>query len=377
MSRKIRLQPNKETYDKLLKWFGCVRKTYNWTLDNLKKNQKLPINFIWLRNRFVNECNIPREFRYLLNTPKHIREGAIEDLVKGYKLNFAKGEHFEMKFRKRKDYQSITIPKESIKLIKENVGLKMYPTYLQNFIKMNTRRCSEVQYDCRMVLDKLGRIYLYVPMHAKVQENQLDKTSWAGLDPGVRTFMTLYSPQGLAFKYAVNDNVRLYRLCRHLDSLVSRTSTLTGRKKSRSQRAEQRLRYRIKHLVNECHWKVIHHMLTRFNNIVISPFEVKQMVKRKSRVLNNKTVRSMYNWSHYNFRMRLMDRAKKLGANVVVNTEEYTTKTCTLCGHINDVGSKKVIHCKNCHHLVDRDVNGSRNLFLKTCSIVQAMDLPR
>ena len=94
---------NPETKQELKKWFGCVRKTYNSTLENIKA-RNLPIDRYWLRNRFVNACNIPKNQSYLLNTPKHVREGAIDELVDAYKINFKKKEPFEMKFRSNTRY---------------------------------------------------------------------------------------------------------------------------------------------------------------------------------------------------------------------------------------------------------------------------------
>lgn len=50
---------------------------------------------------------------------------------------------------------------------------------------------------------------------------------------------------------------------------------------------------------------------------------------------------------------------------LVVCTEEYTSKTCTRCGSLNDVGSSEVYQCSNCDLIIDRDVNGARNIFIK------------
>lgn len=362
---KIRLKPNKETYHILLKWFGCCRKTYNWALEQIQKRDH-PIDFRWLRNRFVNECNIPSTYRYLLDTPKHVREGAIDDLVNGFKLNFAKGEKFRMKFRSKKDNQSIVIPRDAIKNI-DDIGIKLYPSYLKNRIKLNSKRCGSVNYDCRLVLDKLKRLYLCVSKFVPVHDNQMDNSSWVALDPGVRTFMTSYSPSpGTSFKYGVQGNVRLYRLCKHLDKLVSQRSKVKGRKLKRMKKAEQRLRYKIKHLVDDVHWKVIHHLKQNYDNIIIPPFEVKKMsIKRKSRVLSNKSVRSLYSWRHYTFRQRLIQSCDRIGSKVYVLPEDFTTKTCTICGTLNNVNSKKVIKCTGCAKAIDRDVNGARNIFLK------------
>jgi hypothetical protein len=90
-----------------------------------------------LRKRFVNSDVIPDDMKYLLQTPKHVRDGALDDLVTAYKGNFRKrskdpSHTFEMKFRRRKDNQAITIPHEATKIIldfpmKSPYALRMYP----------------------------------------------------------------------------------------------------------------------------------------------------------------------------------------------------------------------------------------------------------
>jgi transposase len=63
---------------------------------------------------------------------------------------------------------------------------------------------------------------------------------------------------------------------------------------------------------------------------------------------------------------------------MIINTEEYTSKTCGRCGtigakrrirpegYINEVGSKDIFTCNKCKLVVDRDVNGARNIYIKT-----------
>lgn len=48
-------------------------------------------------------------------------------------------------------------------------------------------------------------------------------------------------------------------------------------------------------------------------------------------------------------------------------SEAYTSKTCSYCGRIQNIGSKHRLICK-CGVNVDRDFNGARGIFLKTFS---------
>jgi len=47
--------------------------------------------------------------------------------------------------------------------------------------------------------------------------------------------------------------------------------------------------------------------------------------------------------------------------------ESYTSKTCTKCGEQNkNLGSSKHFKCSKCGLEIDRDINGARNIYLKT-----------
>lgn len=354
--KKVRLNPPPEVASKLKQWFGAVRHTYNWALGCIKKkpSEYKASNAIWLRKRFVNKCNIPKSKQFLLETPKHVRDSAIEDLAMAFKTNFQKGGNFDVKFRSKKDgEQSITIPYDAIKNWDRNNGeLKMYPTFLEKKIIQHTRSNSQkrkdkvperIEYDCKLLLDKLGRFYLVIafhspssvsthPTHGKKSleslesedacENQagifsrVEESKWCSIDPGVRTFLTVYSPTpGECFKIGDGDISRIYRLCKHLDNLTASQNKNKETKKQKRRekgRAILRLRNRIRNLVDEVHKKAVNFLVTRFKNIIIPPFNVKQMIRRVDRKINSQTVRKMVSWSHYRFRQRLQVKAALL-----------------------------------------------------------------
>lgn len=376
--RRVRLRPNPEVSNILRRWFGSVRYTYNWTLSCIKnKPSEYKINAYWLRKRFVNECNISKEKRWLLDTPKHVRDTAIIDLVQGFKTNFEKKKNnpqhrFEMKFRRKKDVQSLTIPSDAIKSWDtDNNTMSMFPSYIKNKIRFHTRKApKDVTFDSKLVMDRLGRFYLCIPCHVSACENQtgLDsRKGWCSLDPGVRTFLTVYSPTvGTCYKIGDKDISRIFRLCKWLDKLCA------GKHIScKKRRAQHRLRLRIKTLVDEVHWKAIRFLCTNFQNIIIPPFGVSQMIKRSSRKLRKKSVRQMVCWRHYTFRARLLGYAKRSNTQVHVMGEEYTSKACTHCMNVkHDLGGAKVYRCHCCQLVADRDVAGARNIFLKNASVL-------
>ena len=86
------------------------------------------------------------------------------------------------------------------------------------------------------------------------------------------------------------------------------------------------------------------------------------MVKRGQRRLSTKTARKMVTWSHYRFKQTLKHQAAKYGCVVVDVTEEYTSKTCSKCGHIHTkLGGNKRFVCPDCGHAIGRDINGAFN----------------
>ena len=92
--------------------------------------------------------------------------------------------------------------------------------------------------------------------------------------------------------------------------------------------------------------------------------------KDRERKINKTVVRSMLGLSHYyKFKQRLNYLGKKWKRNIIEVTEEYTSKTCGNCGHLNEkLGGNKKFHCGKCKKTFDRDINGARNILLKYLS---------
>ena len=62
---------------------------------------------------------------------------------------------------------------------------------------------------------------------------------------------------------------------------------------------------RIKNLITDLHWKTIHFLCTNFDNIIIPPFEVKNMISVTTSVLGKPTKRKLVSLCHGLFKQRL------------------------------------------------------------------------
>ena len=163
-------------------------------------------------------------------------------------------------------------------------------------------------------------------------ETQADSSIHAvSIDSGVRTPFTWYSPTKGVGKIGQYDIGRIICLCKHMDNLHSIKDKLAAssskRKKkqaSRLDKAISRMRRKIK---SELHKKSVA-FFTREFDAIIPPFEVSNMINRKTRRITRKTVRKMLCWGHYQFRQRLVAKAEELEVHVIQN-EAYTSKTCS------------------------------------------------
>ena len=185
------------------------------------------------------------------------------------------------------------------------------------------------------------------------------------LDPGIRTFQTTFDLNSVCTEWGCGDSDRLGRLCHAYDKLQSKwsQSTINHKKRYKYKRAGRRIQERIKNLVNELHKKLALWLCQNYQVILLPSFNT-SIISRK---LHSKTARAMMTWSHYRFQQRLIHKAREFPSRrVYIVNEAYTSKTCTHCGHIHQsLGSNKVYECSRCDMVLDRDMNGARNVLLR------------
>ena len=187
------------------------------------------------------------------------------------------------------------------------------------------------------------------------------------LDPGVRTFQTMYSPDGIVGKVGDGYWDVLTPLARRIDRLQRRKTQVYSRHRRRMHRRVRKLWHRLGCKVDDLHNKACRLLCTMFQTIFIPRFEASRMSERPGRKISCKTTRAMLTLSHGRFLAKLQAYARTKHRTVIVVSEAYTTKTCGKCGALNDnVGAAKVFACPACNHRTDRDVHAARNIMLRT-----------
>ncbi|RIA79368.1 hypothetical protein C1645_745956 [Glomus cerebriforme] len=117
------------------------------------------------------------------------------------------------------------------------------------------------------------------------------------IDPGIRFLFTWYYLTKCARKIGLNNIGRIIRICFFIDKLcLKRDKILTcvsKCKKNKAHRIDKAiswLRRNIKRLQTEIHRKTIKFLTREFDVIIISPFEVSDMVNHKTRKIIRSSV---------------------------------------------------------------------------------------
>jgi putative transposase len=239
-----------------------------------------------------------------------------------------------MGFRKKSgSEQSILTQKGVSGLRIDDQGARVYKGYLRAPLETRQGLQVAVDHDCRL-LKSNGNFYSAIPMDVASEEHVTTTFNYCVIDPGVRTFASVWSPDRVS---ELGDSLatKLYPRLVSLDKLRSEIDTeKEHRKRKRKKAAFERLSSRLQSILKDFHYKAAHDLCSTYDNIVIPAFGSKRMSQRADRRLRTKTVRQMSCGSHGLFRQRLIETAERMGNNFYVVSEECTPKTC--CGTVDD-----------------------------------------
>ena len=356
--RKIKMLPNLQQKIKLRSWFGIYRWIYNQGVTMLKSKEYGNGSLLkQLRNRLVKDSNYQQENKWVSELPFDTRDYAIKELLQAFQTNLKSGHHFDLKFKSKKCSQSMEIRTRQY-------NTKRGHYHFLSEIK-KTEKIPELTHDIKVQMDRDGSFYMIIPIDVIRNENQVPHRI-ISIDPGIRTLITGYAPDGFTYQMGYNDIGKLSRLLHLKNKLQGRVAKHRRHNKNRIRHAIKRSYRKIKNLVDECHKKVTAWLFQNFDCIIIPKLDTNSFCRKN---MNKLTKNKIKVWRHCSLIERLKNKNREFPeTKLIIPTEEYTSKTCSRCGELHkNLGKSREYHCQNseCKTILERDVNGSMNILLK------------
>jgi transposase len=426
-TRCVRLKLTKSQKKLFNKWYSHYKFTYNQALGMVKDNHttNTKINeFSWISNNQniekkassntfftkydLRDLIVPSHNcssrEWISETPTAIRARAVFEMHDRYKtcLSNLKNKNikfFDMKFKCKKHLKwTMNIPKEAIHTpqsdtckiheikssngtvlesnvsqkectICKNLPLNQIKMYSSGWIK-TTENIDKILHDPKIHFDGLNYYILIPYKKSMIKNNKRNKV--CSIDPGVRKFQTVYSPEDNSIinigKHATS---KLYNHLLHLDNVISRLNKKDTKKKNKFKILKIKILNKIKNLQKELHNKTSRFLCDNFNNI-LTPKLTKNndIIKNKKRTIHTKTVRNMVVLGHSKFiELLKIKTAEYENVYVDIVTEEYTSQTCLRCSKRTKM-SGEIYKCNNCKFKCDRDIVGSINILLKNWGLM-------
>ncbi len=377
-----RVYPSKELSVIWKKWVSSVRKVYNISIAYLNENQ----GFEKVGNKggkmgfrtMLKASGLIPEWCTNLNISKILDNASMEAYI-AWK-NTDKNPNYIGKRKNKKPHPQAGLKIAKFRSIRDQkLTIQFDPLAYKNgrWMVSSTKHLPKPEFrgqnfcvltdgSTEITYNK-GRWFAHFPVEFEQTTSVTNKV--IALDPGVRTFMTGFDGSDF-LEFGNGDFNRIAKLCSHLDKLKSKHDVSKGAKFKRLRfklrQAMEKLRTQIKNLRSECHKQVGSYLARNYDVIVLPTFETSQMVVKKGRKLKSKTARAMMTWAFYQFSQTLEHLCNRYGSKLVRITEEYTSKTCTKCGHIHQkLGGSKNFKCPSCGYEIPRDFNGAVGIFLK------------
>jgi len=407
----------------ILSWMDAHIRMYNATIKLMRSRyyngERTIVSFKTLRTQFLkeirNEIQKKSQLKDIVTDTKvktHMLDCAIQSACASYKSafsNFRNGniKHFRIRYIKlSKKSKIIDIPpyyfSKKYSTICEKILGKEIETSTADFddsTKMFNLSdiINKYKVTCKIHYNEdTNRYTLLVPEYIEKQKKQENdnKKEYIGLDPGLRTFLTGVDKTDV-YKIAPNignkikeyfmktktmDGINKYTtkdICKEIkknqNKKVEEFEEKIKKMEEKSIPSKIRKKYqkrwsrKLSNQIDDMHWKTIKYLTDNYKSISIGKLSTKSIVKKGKSCLDqmNKTVAMRMKF--YQFMKRLEYKCKV--KNIIYNEvdEHYTSKMCTNCGTIKEnLGANKIYNCGYCNIKIDRDVNGARNIFMKS-----------
>lgn len=348
LTHKIRLVPTKDQENYLRKTVGVARFTYNWALQEYKKqldNGEKP-NIYTIKRNFNNIKH--QQFPWITEVTKCASDRPFLNLKDAFDRFFKKQNKFP-KFHKKGKNDSFYIQNDTLQLKSKRVRIpKLGWVKLREYLRFRGKICSAT-------VSRTGkRWFISIPVNILVPFKSSKSQGTIGIDLGIKHFAVLSDGTVIeAPKSLKKYQKKLNRLNRRL---------------SRTKKGSNNRKKAIKRLTN-CYFKItsirdgfLHklttHLAKTYKTIVIEDLAVQEMQQAKW------LAKEIQDLCFSKFKEQLKYKTKIYKTTLIIANRYFpSSKTCSVCGKINKnlKLSDRTFKC-NCGNVLDRDLNAAINL---------------
>ena len=246
----------------------------------------------------------------------------------------------------------------SVNTLNGRVKLSYHSNGMEKYFDKETYRFGTAK-----LVYKHKKYFLHIPVTFEVSEClDSDICNIVGIDRGINFIIATYDSKhksGFVSGRAVKQKRAHYKSLRKQLQQV-RTPSSRKRLKEIGQR-ENRWMQDVNHCVSKAlvennpeHTLFVLEDLTDIRNVT-------EKVKVKNRYVS-------VSWSYYDLEQKLIYKAMKHNDKVIKVNPAYTSQTCPVCGHTEQMNRNKKLHffcCRNCNYKSNDDRIGAMNLYRK------------
>jgi IS605 OrfB family transposase len=377
-------EDNKKKKKKIKKNYNISIHTLDYAIKNAVSNYKSAITNLKnnnIKHFTISNISKKRKIKNMTIEKDEISKNGFRTRILGNLKGFYNGELFNFEkikcscvLQKNKNnyflYVPVNIAKENNKINSKQKDInidnkKNIDTNIDADIKIKVKKDidTNIKSDSKKDIKKKNITYNLTDTLkiTKFEKNEKYKDIQITIDPGVRTFCTgITEDKIIKIGENCDDKIKFY--------LSKKDKILNDSKKYEKTKKKYELKYnkKIKNLVNELHWKTINYLVKNNKTILIGNMSGKSTISKKGK-LNKTTKRIIQCLSFYKFTERLKYKCNLYNIQYGKINEWMTSKMCSMCGNIkHDLGSNKKYNCENCKLKIDRDINGARNIHIKS-----------
>ena len=353
-----------------IKQLQCIVRKTKCDEEKAELQQQVKLKRQELRTRMkeYDYVSNPMIKDFELKTPKDIRCSAVKQVCDAYKSGFTNLQRghikfFDLKYRKKTNKkQTIEMTPKNISMIKGVVTILPETFKQDKHLKISRRNVKKhknlvIKNNVDLVR-KNGFYHLYILEDVVCASKVEVANSVTGIDLGLRTFATACTVNA--------DNTVTITEYEHrrtlLRKLNNKVDAMKAANQSHRKKQYTKIERRKTNIVDAFHWDFINDVLNKSDIVFLGDIKSHDIVKGSKNPYVNREFNDI---KFFVLKQRMAYKAKCRGKLLALVPEQYTTKCCSCCGHINTIGDSKEFHCTQCHFDTGRDINASKNILLK------------